>query len=1009
MSFKPQTKKNNSFVTIVFQSNVQQVAKLFNWVLGLIAAALIISIPVINARQNEFILAVIIFSLAALIVPFYLVYWQAFEAAAIFISVFFITVVTVISTSAQGIHHIAVIVLPAIIMIAGLTARKRNLILIVLYALACIAWLVFGEMYQWHTPEAAQGSRYSDFLIVGLISVLTAALARTMIEAIYKNYRLLQNELKERKLAEESYRNLFENAIDGVFRSSPAGKILKANPALAAMHGYDSPEDMIHSVTNIATQVYANPERREFLKQELLAGKIIKDYEILKYRKDGSTFWTSVNAKAIYNSDGELLCFEGSEEDITPRKKAEDRKTYLQALFSQSLDGFFFCIFDEPQEWDATADNEAMLDYIYNTQRFTDVNDALLEQYGISREKFLNCTSNYFFQHDPEQGKALRQALFDQGRVFVETNERREDGSPICVEGEYACLYDEQNRIVGFFGIQRDITNRKRVEKALQRSEKRFRSAFQASPIAIFIATLAEGRLLDANQAYWNMTGYSAEMALGKTVEELKFRMKPLDRPKFIEALKQKQSLSNVEEMLLYYPDGSYKPVIAFYELIQLEDQDCVLAMFYDVSAQKKLEAERKNLISQLELRNHESETLRKALAYLVETFEFDEIIQRTLDEIQKVIPYDSASVWSVEKDTQKLIAHRHLPPEHVASHPEWPLDETNSAYPVIVGKVPYFLENDVQAHLSDFSEYPDNLINSWLAIPLKARGKILGLIALDGYALDQFTEHHAELAVNFANQVAVALENAHLFSELQAELETRQELISELETKNSELERFTYTVSHDLKSPLVTINGFLGYLEADILSGKVERVQRDRKRIQEAVDKMYHLLNDLLELSRIGRIVAPSETLEFSELVEEALNIVHGRLDKNKVAVQIQPNLPAIYGDRQRLIEVLQNLLDNAAKFMGQQPNPKIEIGQAGMVNDLPIFFVKDNGIGIAKQYHEQVFGLFNKLDAKGDSTGIGLALVKRIVEVHGGQIWLESEVGQGTTFFFTLPTPPK
>jgi len=111
---------------------------------------------------------------------------------------------------------------------------------------------------------------------------------------------------------------------------------------------------------------------------------------------------------------------------------------------------------------------------------------------------------------------------------------------------------------------------------------------------------------------------------------------------------------------------------------------------------------------------------------------------------------------------------------------------------------------------------------------------------------------------------------------------------------------------------------------------------------------------------------------------------------------------------DRQRILEVLQNLIDNAAKFIGEQTEPLIEIGQAGMINGMPILFVRDNGAGIAPEFKDRIFGLFNKLDALSDGTGIGLALVKRIIEFHGGRIWVESELGKGATFFFTLPAKP-
>jgi signal transduction histidine kinase len=210
--------------------------------------------------------------------------------------------------------------------------------------------------------------------------------------------------------------------------------------------------------------------------------------------------------------------------------------------------------------------------------------------------------------------------------------------------------------------------------------------------------------------------------------------------------------------------------------------------------------------------------------------------------------------------------------------------------------------------------------------------------------------------------------------------------------------------MSHELKSPLVTINGFLGYLEKDAKAGNLERLQNDIQRIQDAVNKMRRLLNELLELSRIGRQVNVPQMIPFADLAQDAIEIVHGQLEERGITVIIQPSLPAVFGDRQRLTEILQNLLDNAAKFMGDEQNPQIEIGQQDEQDGKPVFFVKDNGVGIAPKYHEQVFGLFNKLHPDIEGTGVGLALVKRIVEIHGGRIWIESEVGQGSTFYFTL-----
>lgn len=238
------------------------------------------------------------------------------------------------------------------------------------------------------------------------------------------------------------------------------------------------------------------------------------------------------------------------------------------------------------------------------------------------------------------------------------------------------------------------------------------------------------------------------------------------------------------------------------------------------------------------------------------------------------------------------------------------------------------------------------------------------------------------------------------------AEIE-RERLIQELAAKNRELEQFTYTVSHDLKAPIITIKGFLGFLNEDARSGNIERLEKDILRINEAVDKMHRLLGELLELSRIGRLMNPPQVISFRDLVDEAVELLRGRIQSTRAQIQIADSLPLVYGDRRRLLEVVQNLIDNAAKFSAVRSQPLIEIGCSGWEEGKPILFVRDNGIGIPPEYHERIFGLFNKLDPTTDGSGVGLTLVKRIIEFHGGRIWVESEAEKGATFYFTLPAP--
>ncbi len=231
-----------------------------------------------------------------------------------------------------------------------------------------------------------------------------------------------------------------------------------------------------------------------------------------------------------------------------------------------------------------------------------------------------------------------------------------------------------------------------------------------------------------------------------------------------------------------------------------------------------------------------------------------------------------------------------------------------------------------------------------------------------------------------------------------------RERLLKELEAKNAELERFVYTVSHDLRSPLVTIQGFAGMLRKDLGQKEKEKVENDLKYIENATTKMDRLLSDTLLLSRIGRVVNPPEDVPFGVIVQETLEQTAEQIKSSGVEVSVADDFPAVHVDRMRIVVVLVNLIENSINYMGEQPHPKIDIGYR-VDGEEVVFFVRDNGIGIDKSEHEKVFELFYRVDKSSNGTGAGLAIVKRIIEVHEGRIWIESELGKGCTVCFTLP----
>ena len=231
--------------------------------------------------------------------------------------------------------------------------------------------------------------------------------------------------------------------------------------------------------------------------------------------------------------------------------------------------------------------------------------------------------------------------------------------------------------------------------------------------------------------------------------------------------------------------------------------------------------------------------------------------------------------------------------------------------------------------------------------------------------------------------------------------------LLAELAAKSEELNSFVYRVSHDLKSPIVTIDGFVGALKEDFGDILSEEGIKYLRYISDAARKMEFLINDLLALSRIERLPRKKTEFPFARLVDDVVKALQPQIKARGIVVNVQEDLPLIYGERRRLARAVDNLLTNAIKYIGKDnPSPRIDVGVEEQ-DGQKVFFVRDNGIGIEERYFDKIFQVFQRLPSAkriGEGTGVGLTIVKRIVEHHGGRTWLVSEPGKGSTFYFTL-----
>ena len=306
--------------------------------------------------------------------------------------------------------------------------------------------------------------------------------------------------------------------------------------------------------------------------------------------------------------------------------------------------------------------------------------------------------------------------------------------------------------------------------------------------------------------------------------------------------------------------------------------------------------------------------------------------------------------------------------------------------------------------------EFSTNAISSIIGVPILTSGEVIGVLGLAHEAKSQkiFGPDAITYLTQFAQLVSIAIENARLYSTAKNELvvrkqseKEREKLVAELEARNREMEAFVYTISHDLKAPLISIDGFSAALQINDNLG--EQGQHYLERIRANSANMSVLITELLELSRVGRVVGQYENTNIPVLLNEIFSNVGIELPNPMVT--IQDPLAEIFADRIRIRQIFSNLINNAIKF--QSPNRKLNIiigCHPGKNSDT--FWVQDNGIGIEPKHLKRIFEPFQQLNSNVQGVGIGLTLIRKIIEHHGGQIWVESQPDEGTTFYFTIST---
>jgi light-regulated signal transduction histidine kinase (bacteriophytochrome) len=436
--------------------------------------------------------------------------------------------------------------------------------------------------------------------------------------------------------------------------------------------------------------------------------------------------------------------------------------------------------------------------------------------------------------------------------------------------------------------------------------------------------------------------------------------------------------------------------------------------------------------IDQTQFQIEQHKTLFRVISRIRESLDVDTIFRATATEVRQLLSADRVGVFQFYPDSgcddgafvsedvdpafSSAIAqdiHDHCFGDQFAIHYQ------QGCVQAVADIYDYGLSDCHIAILAQFQ------VRANLVVPLLQGEKLWGLLCVHQCrGPRQWQPTEIEFIQQIATHLSVALQQAELLAELRAEIAERQQaeqrvqtlndglrqVIIEVKAVNKELESFSYSVSHDLRAPLRSIDGFSQALLEDCHDQLDITGQDYLRRIRSATQRMGHLIDDLLTLSRVTRSDMRPTSVDLSQIVSRLCTNLQQSQPDRQVEFKIQPGL-VVQGDAHLMTVALENLLNNAWKFTSKHPQATIEFGARLQDNRTPVYFVRDDGAGFDMAYCSKLFGPFQRLHGIQDfpGNGIGLATVQRIVHRHGGQVWAEGLVEQGATFYFTLAEEPE